>query len=70
MPFRAIHVRSQGFAAVNADTRTTHFTALEALVHGYGFDVDLTWNLDDTSVGPGHDVHGSVRAKRLNKQPV
>lgn len=56
------------FAAVNAETLTTHFATLRALCEEYKLDAERVWNLDETGVTPGRDAKGKIRTFRVVRQ--
>eukprot|EP00171_Calliarthron_tuberculosum_P004807 IDg4807t1 len=52
------------FAAVNAESITTHYATLEKLVADTGVDAARVWNLDEAGTRPGKDKDGGSRARR------
>ena len=53
------------YAAVNAETLTSHFAKLQALVEEYELDAEHVWNLDESGISPGRDAKGSIREYRI-----
>ena len=53
------------FVAVNAETLTCHFSALEELFSKFKLNSTRTWNLDQGEITSERDREGSARTKRI-----
>jgi len=53
------------YAAVNANTLTSHFAQLEELISQYELDRYRVWNLDETGTTPGRDSNGATKERKF-----
>ena len=51
-------------AATNAETLTTHFACLDALISKFNIDASRLWNLDETVGIAGRDESGNSKRRR------
>ena len=62
------HHEAKRYAAVNAETLTSHVAKVERLVQLHGIDAGRFWNLDETGTTPGRDVKGNGKQRRYMRR--